>query len=252
MTTQVAREAAPHVPLAVVVPVLNEAATVVAVLEDVRRHVLSAVDGAIAIVIDDGSTDATPELLQRIVDADPHISVLRGARPTGQGPAVRRGLEHVRADWYLQIDADGQIDVAAFAQLWALREHADLVLGVRQKRRDPLHRLAITTGTRLIVRLAARRNLRDAATPLRLISGALWDDLRSIVGPDELSFSVLVSVGAVLRGWNVAELHVNHRPRVAGRSHLHGVALVRFIVRSQRELRTLVARVRDERRAAGR
>jgi len=252
VTTQVAREAAPHVPLAVVVPVLNEAATVVAVLEDVRRHVLSAVKGAIAIVIDDGSTDATPELLHRIVDADQHISVLRGARPTGQGPAVRRGLEHVRADWYLQIDADGQIDVAAFAQLWALREHADLVLGVRQKRRDPLHRLAITTGTRFIVRLAARRNLRDAATPLRLISGELWDDLRSLVGPDELSFSVLVSVGAVLRGWNVAEVPVNHRPRVAGRSHLHGVGLVRFIVRSQRELRTLVARVRDERRAAGR
>jgi len=226
-------------PLLVVMPALDEAATIAGVLEQVRTQILDRVAGSRAVVADDGSRDDTPRLLARIAAADPRIGVLRADAPTGQGPATRRAIESAPAQWYLHMDSDGQVDVSDFAALWALREQADLVLGVRRRRKDPPHRMVITKATRGLVGRVAGRPLHDAATPLRLIRGTLWDDLRPFVGPHAMSFSILVSVAAVRRGWRVAELDVAHHPRQAGRSRLQGLGMLRMIAKGMFELRTL-------------
>jgi glycosyltransferase involved in cell wall biosynthesis len=226
-------------PLVVVMPALDEAASIGDVLEQVRTQILDRVAGSRAVVADDGSRDDTPRLLAQIAAADPRIGVLRARAPTGQGPATRRAIESAPAQWYLHMDSDGQVDVSDFAALWALRDEADLVLGVRRRRRDPPHRMVITRATRGLVSRIAGRPLHDAATPLRLIRGTLWDDLRPFVGPQTMSFSILVSVAAVRRGWRVAELDVSHHPRQSGRSRLQGLGMLRMIAKGMLELRTL-------------
>ncbi len=235
-----ARDEDPSLPaLVVVMPALDEAETLGDMIDGVRERILDQIEGSSVVVVDDGSRDETPGLLERAAAADPRVRVLRNDTPTGQGPATRRGLDCTRARWYLQMDADGQVDVGDFPRLWAQRGEADLVLGVRRLRSDPPHRRAITTMTRALVRRAAGRPLHDAATPLRLISGALWDDLRPFVGPRDLSFSVLVSVAAARRGWRVAEIDVSHHARRSGRSRLRGVAMLRILGKGALELRAL-------------
>jgi len=226
-------------PLVVVMPALDEAASIGDVLEQVRTQILDRVAGSRAVVADDGSRDDTPRLLAQIAAADPRIGVLRARAPTGQGPATRRAIESAPAQWYLHLDSDGQVDVSDFAALWALRDEADLVLGVRRRRRDPPHRMVITRATRGLVSRIAGRPLHDAATPLRLIRGTLWDDVRPFVGPHTMSFSILVSVAAVRRGWRVAEIDVTHHPRQSGRSRLQGLGMLRMIAKGMLELRTL-------------
>lgn len=80
----------------VVIAVLDEAENVAAVCDEVLREMERA--GAFEIVfVDDGSTDATPDILQGIADADPRVRLVRHDHRCGKSQAVRSGVLAARA-----------------------------------------------------------------------------------------------------------------------------------------------------------
>ena len=162
----------------------------------------------------------------------------------GHGPSVVRGLELARAEWVFQIDSDGQFVVAEFPLLWARRGDADLVLGVREHRRDPTHRLLLTRAVRLTTSLLVGARLHDVNTPFRLLRKPVWEDLRPLIGPATLAPNIFVSVGAKVRGWRVVELPATHRPRATGTGSLRALRLVRFSLRALGQLLAFRVRLR--------
>jgi len=98
LTSGPAYEAAPG--LSVIIPCHNEAQSIQAVLERIRR----VVPRAEVIVVDDGSTDHTAGVASRV----PGVQVLRLGRNQGKGVALRRGIEAAMGDRLLFIDGDGQ------------------------------------------------------------------------------------------------------------------------------------------------
>ncbi len=222
--------------LSVVVPVWNEEAVIGELLAEIDSQIAGRFEQGEIIVVDDASTDSTPEILAGLEGLGGRLRVLRSDRNRGHGPSVRRGLEHSSGDWILQLDSDGQFEVADFWSLWSAREDADLVLGVRVDRRDPVHRLALTRVISVVVSLLAGRRLRDPNVPFRLLRRALWDDLAPLVPPDSLAPSILVTLGAVVRGSRVVERPVAHRRRVRGRSSLRAFRLLAFSLRGLGQL----------------
>jgi glycosyltransferase involved in cell wall biosynthesis len=222
--------------LSIVVPVWNEEEIVGGLLEELEREVAAGVGDAEIVVVDDASTDATPAILAERARANERLRVLRAERNRGHGPSVRRGFEEARGDWIFQLDSDGQFVVSEFWRLWPRRREADLVLGVRVRRHDPLHRLVLTRAVRLVVSALAARPLRDANVPFRLLRRALWEDLRSFIGPDTLAPQILVTMGAAVRGWRIVEVPVSHLPRERGQSSLRALRLVRFSLRGLGQL----------------
>jgi glycosyltransferase involved in cell wall biosynthesis len=109
------------------VPVYNEAANVGDVLERVDALPL---DKQI-VVVDDGSTDATPEVLDRWRDR-PHVIVLRQEN-RGKGAAIRAAIRHADGDIAVIQDADGEYDPADVPALIdpIVRGRADVVFGSR-------------------------------------------------------------------------------------------------------------------------
>jgi glycosyltransferase involved in cell wall biosynthesis len=115
--------------LAALMPVYNEAATV----GDVIRRVLAQPEVAEVVVVDDGSTDATPSILEELAAADPRVRVFRHASNRGKGAALRTGLAHITAPVTVIQDADLEYDPSEYPALLApiLAGRADAVFGSR-------------------------------------------------------------------------------------------------------------------------
>jgi len=225
--------------LSVVVPVYNEEGAIETLVDDIGSVLTPLFDELQVIVVDDASTDETPAILARLARERPWLRVERAAANAGHGPSVVRGLELARAEWVFQIDSDGQFVVAEFPRLWERRADGDLVLGVRQNRRDPRHRLLLSRAVRFASSLLVGARMRDVNTPLRR---SVWEDLRPLIGSSTLAPNIFVAVGARVRGWRVVELPATHRPRVTGTGSLRALRLVRFSLRALGQL--LAFRVR--------
>src|SRR4029077_14342989 len=119
--------------LSVVAPVFNEQELV----EDfVARASAAAADYDFELVlVNDGSSDRTPELLDQIADADPRVRVVHLSRNFGHQAALTAGLEHARGDVVAMIDADLQDPPELIAEMidrWGAG--ADVVYDVRRRR----------------------------------------------------------------------------------------------------------------------
>ena len=229
--------------LSVVVPVFNESEVIEQLVLDLEREIVARYPGAEAIVVDDCSSDGTGEILARVARERPWLHVEHADANAGHGPSVSRGLALARGEWIFQLDSDGQVVVGEFAKLWERRLAADVVLGVRVRRRDPAHRLVLSKVVALVVSALARRRLRDPNVPFRLVRRDVWEDLRPLVGPEPLAPSILVAVGAAVRGRRIAEVPITHLPRARGTSSLRSVRLVAFSLRGLWQLLAFRARL---------
>jgi dolichol-phosphate mannosyltransferase len=231
-------------PLSIVMPVYNEAAVIADVVEELGREVCARLDGAEIVMVDDGSTDGTPAILDRLADENAHVRVLHAERNQGHGPSLRRAFEESGGDWIFQIDSDGQQLASEFWRLWNLRESADLVVGVRVARDEGLHRTVVSAAARWAGRLVGGGRLRDVNVPFKLIRRSVWEDLRPDVPAVPVAPSLLIAVGASVRGWRVSEVEITHLPRRGGRSTVDVPALLRLTAGALRELVGFRARLR--------
>src|SRR5437773_3796197 len=92
--------------LSVVVPAYNEFLRIGKSLEKIRRYLESKDFASELIVVDDGSTDRTPELLREVAASFPAMRVLRNEPNRGKGFSVRRGVLDARGELILFTDAD--------------------------------------------------------------------------------------------------------------------------------------------------
>jgi glycosyltransferase involved in cell wall biosynthesis len=110
--------AAPH--LSIVIPAYNEAARIGKALEEVRKYMASRPFTSELLLVDDGSSDRTPDLLRQFQSLWPETRILRNEVNRGKGFSVRRGVLAAQGDFILFTDAD----------LSAPIEEADKLLGV--------------------------------------------------------------------------------------------------------------------------
>jgi glycosyltransferase involved in cell wall biosynthesis len=119
--------AEPRPCLSVVVPCFDEATTV----RELLRRVLASQWVAEVVIVDDGSTDGTREILATI--DDPMVRVIFHSRNQGKGAALRTGFAEATADYVIVQDADLEYDPAEYGELLAPLEddRADVVYGSR-------------------------------------------------------------------------------------------------------------------------
>lgn len=136
MTLNLPRPTTPTCTLTVVVPVFNEDDVLAAFHERLTNAVAPHVRDFEIIYVDDGSSDRSPAMLQRLREDDPHVSVLRFSRNFGKEAALTAGLEAAGGACVVAIDADLQHPPESIPEmLQAWRAGADVV-NMRRRSRD--------------------------------------------------------------------------------------------------------------------
>jgi glycosyltransferase involved in cell wall biosynthesis len=131
------------------------------------------------VIVDDGSSDATPAILDRLAAADPRIRVLHLSRPFGHQMAITAGLDHARGDAVVMIDGDLQDPPELIPELIATwRGGADIVVAKRRVRSgETRFKLATARWFYGIMGRLAQVDLEPNAGDFRLIDRAPLDAL---------------------------------------------------------------------------
>jgi len=187
----------------------------VALLYDELRSALQPLDTSWeAIFVDDGSTDGTFAALTRLHSAADNVRVVRLRRNFGKAAALVAGFDQARGDTVVTMDGDLQDDPAEVPRLLAkLDEGFDLVSGWKARRRDPLSRRILSRIFNSVTSRFSGVRLHDMNCGLKAYRAEVVHGLR-LYGELHRFIPVL----AHYRGFRIAELPVNHRPRGHGRS----------------------------------
>jgi len=221
--------------LILIVPVYNEEDAIVPVLTEWRAELARTVGDRFEIlVVDDGSTDATPS---RLAALDwPGLRVLRHAN-RGHGQSCLVGyIEAARmgATWVFQIDSDGQCDPAGFASVWEKRRNAPAIYGRRTTRDDGWARRLISSVLRASLKVARRTRLNDTNVPFRLYSAPLAAAAAARIPPD---FNLAnIAMALLLEPAGFEEVPIHFRDRIGGHPTVRLWGFVPKAVRLHRDL----------------
>jgi len=202
--------------LAVVMPVYNEEACAAQVVESWLTVLTDLQINFLMIVLNDGSTDATAETLDRFAD-DTRVCIIHQAN-AGHGPTILRGYRQAAktADWVFQCDSDNEMSPESFSQLWSQRTDYDAVFGYRQGRQQSRGRSLVSWCSRLTVRLLFGAGVRDVNTPYRLMRSTVLDPIVERVPDDTFAPNILISGAIAHAGVPIINIPVPCRPRQSG------------------------------------
>jgi dolichol-phosphate mannosyltransferase len=209
----------------VIIPTYNEAENIRLIADRVRR----AVPSVDILVADDNSPDGTGALADELAAADDHIFVLHRAGKEGLGAAYVAGFAWAKDKGYdvvVEMDADGShAPEELFLLLDALRDH-DVVLGTRyvpggSVHNWPVHRLMLSRGGNLYIRMALGMPFRDATGGYRAYRMNVLDKIDvATVASQGYSFQVELAWRAHRQGFRIAEVPITFTERERGDSKM--------------------------------
>ena len=195
-------------------PAYNEEKLIGDTASAVAEVLARLVDDYEVIVVNDGSRDRTAEVVAALAAGNPRICCVSHAVNRGYGEALRTGFSAASKDVVFLTDGDRQFDVRELERFLPELDRADLVIGFRSPRRDPLVRLIYAWGWRLVVTLLFGSLARDIDCAFKLFPAAVWRRVRVHSGGATFSAEFLAQARSC--GYRVAQLPVTHYPRLAG------------------------------------
>ncbi len=200
--------------ISVVVPVHDEERTVALLYDELASALDPLGQEWEAVFVDDGSRDGSFAALTRLHAQAPNVRVVRLRRNFGKAAALVAGFDQARGETIVTIDADLQDDPAELPRLLAkLEEGFDLVSGWKTRRRDPWSRRILSRIFNAVTSWMSGVRMHDMNCGLKAYRAEVAHGLR-LYGELHRFIPVL----AHHRGYRIAELPVNHRPREHGRS----------------------------------
>ena len=209
-------------------PASNDGGTIGSVVVATLATLESVTDDYEVIVVENGSTDYTPQVLDELAEQYDHLKVLHYREPLGYGGALRVGFATASKELIFYTDGDAQYDPRELTLLLPeMKPGIDVVNGYKISRSDPLHRIIVGRLYHHLVKLAFGFKLRDVDCDFRLLRRSVFDviDLES---PDG---TICLELVKKLQdaGFRFAEVPVHHFHRSYGKSQFFNFRRLRRI-----------------------
>jgi glycosyltransferase involved in cell wall biosynthesis len=202
------------VAVSIVLPAFNEEENIEQAIDEATVTARRLLSGHEILVVDDGSTDRTAELVAGMASEDPRVRVISHGANRGYGEALRTGFLASRLEYVFFTDADLQFDVGELEKFLRYAGTVDVVAGYRINRQDTLIRRLNAYGWNLLVRILFYVPVRDIDCAFKLFDRRVLDEVDIESVGAMVNTELMVKLGR--KGASVVEIGVTHRPRPAG------------------------------------
>ena len=206
--------------LSIVIPVYNEASSLIELYEEIKINVTSFSIWEI-LFVDDGSTDDSGEIIRSLHEKDQRVKLIQFHRNYGKSAALSEGFKTATGNFILTMDADLQDDPKEIDNLFKkIQDGYDLVSGWKKTRKDPLSKKIPSKFFNWVTRLMTGVKIHDFNCGLKLYRKRVVDTLE-IYGGRHRYIPALASQKRFIIG----EIPVNHRERKYGTTKYGGARL---------------------------
>jgi glycosyltransferase involved in cell wall biosynthesis len=203
--------------ISVFFPAYNDGGTIASMVLSALLTVRQLTDDYEVIVVNDGSADYTPEILNELVRVYDHVRIIHHEQNKGYGGALRSGFANATKELVFYTDGDAQYDARELKLLYpALVEGVDMVNGYKISRSDPWYRAVIGRTYHWIAKLTFGLRLRDVDCDFRLMRRAIFDKVHLESNSGVICVEMIKKIQDA--GFVIAEVPVHHYHRVYGRS----------------------------------
>ncbi len=202
--------------ITIIIPAYNETQNIEDVCSRIKNICLQY--GWQLLVVDDGSTDDTARIVEKI-----NVEIVKHHENRGYGAALKTGIRHADSKWIMIIDADGTYPIEAIEELAGKIENTDMVVAARTGKNVniPLIRRPAKWLINILANYLVKRKIPDLNSGLRIFRKELAEKFIKIL-PNGFSFTTTITLAALSNNYIVDYLPINYKKR-QGKSKIRPV-----------------------------
>jgi glycosyltransferase involved in cell wall biosynthesis len=208
---------APATGLSVFFPAYNDSGTIASLVIQAVRTARRLTPDYEVIVVNDGSADATADVLEELARLYPQVRIVNHEQNCGYGGALRTGFAASTRELIFYTDGDAQYDPTEMEALWRrFDENVDLVNGYKISRSDPLHRIIIGRVYHHLVKTLFALPVRDVDCDFRMMRRSIFEKVQLEKNSGVICLEMMKKITDA--GFRIAEVPVHHYHRAYGKS----------------------------------
>jgi glycosyltransferase involved in cell wall biosynthesis len=204
--------------ISVFFPAYNDAGTIASMIVTALLTCRELTDDYEVIVINDGSRDHTPQVLDELARVYPeHVRIVHHQKNRGYGGALKSGFTSATKELVFYTDGDAQYDPRELKILMAeMGPNVDVVNGYKRERNDPVHRIVIGKLYHWTVKVAFGLKIQDTDCDFRLIRRRCFDDIELTSNSGTIALELVKKLQDA--GFAFKQVPVSHFHRAYGKS----------------------------------
>lgn len=211
--------------ISVFFPCYNDRGTIGDLVTQSLRLLQELSDDYEVIVVDDGSTDGSRELIRELERQNPNVKIVFHENNKGYGGALQSGFKAATKDLIFYTDGDAQYDIQEMPLLVPLlTDNIDIVNGIKIGRGDPVHRVVIGNLYNFFIRNTFGIDIFDVDCDFRLIRRKVLRGINLTANSGAICTELVKKLE--LSGARFREVSVHHYPRAYGQSQFFNVRRV--------------------------
>lgn len=231
--------------ISVILPAYNEEKNLKGVVKDALNFLKTIKDSWEIIIVDDGSTDKTGKIAERLSQISPGIRVIRHGENLGYGRCLSDGFSASNLSFVFFTDSDRQFKLEALAVMWPLAKTGvvDLIVGYRIKRKDPFLRKLLSWGYNSLAGFLFDLQIKDIDCAFKIFKKEIFKKIKI----ESNNFFVNTEILAKARffKFKILEIGVPHFSRKAGKSSV-SFKYIPLTLKELIRIRRSIGRLRKE------